>query len=1772
MEKLNETYTLYSQNKIDCDYKKDELLLHHYIYDLYKPEIISVVHHITKEKKIYYIFVGPQELEIMSILKSIELKDTFTDYYKDKLKDTFGENYDTILHLNIKNTEECKYIDKYIDKEDTIEKIKKKIVLYIDNNFIINTQYLWIDYEEDNKKIYYKKYALYKNISNLQTIKANILADYISSLIDKTITCNDLGYEREIENVSFEHFMNNKKIDEYLNLKHQSLGFTNTSNGIHFMNPFYDVSVKVDKNITTENKFFLYHYGSFENNLIHLVVFNINFINIDKYWPFIKIKNNLNIENERKHMENMNIVSYYLYRNPISSLFKINNFRICQVKVHINYPTYFLKTEHKRNIINIESIFNSYYLGYNVPFMRINKGFYGSDKYKLFKKAPNKIDGKPFVSKEDLIENWCKVSPRPFKKLHLYFLISKMEKNMYSHLSLNNDGVIELNSTFGDKGNYGDIRNMIDKSSSIIKTINENIHLYSNKNDKIELPNSDVLSYSNRNTAISSIQSFLSITTKNKIELKDLKENCEHYFYDYLSIDNVQINNNLILRYKKINNYNKINNVYSYLEKKIDIYSNDLELVNQMHKDLNIKKQKCFDFLKEFKDKGLQYSNFSTKQEGYEIRIRKESIHKFKLMINGGIKHLEQFKNIIHIMKTLFTITLDNVNLNITKNHESADIDDLEQKSGDEFFSSSDDYFSGDEFSISESEGVKSSSSELFDTPPKHTLNKDSDIIDDRFILKRLTNYDPKIFEFNTLNGKTNTGYPRLCSKSDGKQPIVITQKEKDNIDSKYNGSYSKALKYGSSPENQNYYICPYIWCAKCNISLRPSDILHEDGSEKCPECGGISMEEDKKKKNRTLYIRNKGYFNSKWDSKYPSNEEWKQIYPGFLDPKYRNKDFCLPCCFKKDDLTEKKKKKLDICYHNIKSDVINEEKESKYVSQTGKIPLDAGKFGRLPEVLDIVFKTDVKKTFKDNNSGNLNINCPVFLRRGIEENQISHPEHHNSFFYSVLSIAKKNEKVSLESILDIIPKITISLFLTLNNGDLVNYFSNKESEINEKNYYIFLEWFYQFEEELKVLFLLNKTFLQQLEDYRNIVEFENNDEYTLLKLYDIYTAYIKFIDYLKSDSIKDENILLDLISRENILFKKNINIIIFEVEQDKIYPLCIKNIYLEYNNCFIIKYPIHDYYIYEPMFLVMDYSKGREINKLMRGIININNVYFNNQDYKLFPYSVISDLLLNINRNCIEIDNNEYKHFMSENNYTHSSKSYEIYELLNNITQKNYKPFYQIVNHEFKSIGFIINDIKHSDNMDKNMKNKVFIPYYPSVIIEDVPILFGVQNYVKNSYAITIETLNDINSINKHFNILAKEKIIDKEDYVIFINTETNFLIPIEKIKIQDNLPIIYKKWDYILDSNINKIKKIYDDRIMNMNKVNIEKETYKRFCYEISNILHKNKKDILFSIKKILSKPFFNIYKHNHIERILKDLIHETSLFYFGKREPSILYKKRPMNCSLNKEQYTCNKNEFCIWDDSKCKLFIPKKNLISDIDNYYKYINILSYEIVYNSIKRNEILKNNIINSLDDNNNENELIMDENNYEEKIKQLYLKNESIRYLKKYNAKDYDIDYIDKNYRNNVLPGNILNVLRDNYHYNNNDKNFRIFEIILDNKISLEDIKKNIKDYYIQKEELHLKEYIKLKDDLFINRFYIGLFCLVFNKNIILVNNHLEIAEYNLIHESDKDEYFMIYSKTKPSDDIPTKDISDFYLLYHGNDFKFKYNFFSENLKKELL
>ena len=68
------------------------------------------------------------------------------------------------------------------------------------------------------------------------------------------------------------------------------------------------------------------------------------------------------------------------------------------------------------------------------------------------------------------------------------------------------------------------------------------------------------------------------------------------------------------------------------------------------------------------------------------------------------------------------------------------------------------------------------------------------------------------------------------------RQPIILSTRDIENMKNKNMDGYLKVkdnmVKWGSSSKQLNNYICPRIWCIKCNVVLTEKQLIEIDYKE----------------------------------------------------------------------------------------------------------------------------------------------------------------------------------------------------------------------------------------------------------------------------------------------------------------------------------------------------------------------------------------------------------------------------------------------------------------------------------------------------------------------------------------------------------------------------------------------------------------------------------------------------------------------------------------------------------------------------------------------------------------------------------------------------------------------------------------------------------------------------------------------------------------------------------------------------------------------------
>ena len=199
------------------------------------------------------------------------------------------------------------------------------------------------------------------------------------------------------------------------------------------------------------------------------------------------------------------------------------------------------------------------------------------------------------------------------------------------------------------------------------------------------------------------------------------------------------------------------------------------------------------------------------------------------------------------------------------------------------------------------------------------------------FFLKKLQDADRRLFDY-TKSHPALKRYVSQCQPTYGRQPAVLSEEKfqemreeyaKDNISfqiyplqpgepQKLPGvvevDYFTVLRYGSSPDRQNYYLCSKYFCTRDEILIREKDLKSKtmrrgirlsDGSVdmaklpgQCPFCKGTLIKNRQHPgPNETILER----------VVKPPTADKRHLYIGFLKKTPHPEGFYLPCCFTED-------------------------------------------------------------------------------------------------------------------------------------------------------------------------------------------------------------------------------------------------------------------------------------------------------------------------------------------------------------------------------------------------------------------------------------------------------------------------------------------------------------------------------------------------------------------------------------------------------------------------------------------------------------------------------------------------------------------------------------------------------------------------------------------------------------------------------------------------------------------------------------------------------
>jgi hypothetical protein len=658
------------------------------------------------------------------------------------------------------------------------------------------------------------------------------------------------------------------------------------------------------------------------------------------------------------------------------------------------------------------------------------------------------------------------------------------------------------------------------------------------------------------------------------------------------------------------------------------------------------------------------------------------------------------------------------------------------------------------------------------------------------------------------------------------------------------------------------------------------------------------------------------------------NNEENKYTQTKIANDK--NQKICRPCCFInptqgwnacKINVSEESLLEKSVPSVKEKDDV----KSEKYImtNDSRTYPTPVGRYSMLPSDLHKMLnknKNVHSRVLKDRESG--------FVRMGIQNNNFI-----NAFF-EIIKYPKTCDNESFKS-------------------GLCKFGENPQDESADMINTV---------DKLRI-YLADKV-SQNLQPIDNIF-------LRSLKNGDIYNMFSDFSAFLKNGSINpnilNDNLLLDLLSRPGIIHPFGLNIFIFEVdrENDKSWIKCpigenFETLYSRKRKTIaLIKY---DEDKYEPIVHVE--VSGSRFNVF--SLISLEN----QPNYETLSNSLINHVIKSCSQ-LHESTNIQMLNGPTLQQFYNKTKKYldDDFSFLKGFVVDNYN----------KLIGFLLELTSAWVMQFGGVKNNLVIfPIRrqglpsPSYNYTKTHKFGDLQIYAMNSaikYYISYENqVNFLKVISDLPGIQPIRKIIDDDNSTITaIITGANEIIPVkndinkEHIKnIDGSIIPIDREFKYYQNINQSLLHKTIRDNpyLIQIKQELYKKEAYQRIRYELAHTLSE-RTDYLNEIKELI--PYAEMNNKDAIKKlfaIIEKIINEIttvgvqlSIYHKKFTQPNIRTR------CITKTIENCEEDLYCSYKNGKCSIKISSETLLQ------KFIQIIINEIIFNRIRRTEILNNQV-----------------------------------------------------------------------------------------------------------------------------------------------------------------------------------------------------------------
>lgn len=1096
-----------------------------------------------------FIFVGNVNDKLHAVLNIITSGKTLKTTEKKLLQNKFGDEYENVLGIGIDVKKH--YITMFINQDDNMNIVCKKLSICLEpylGSIKTDDMYLWNT--KNVKKTQSMNLAFINNcFKKEERIRysyfkqcvgnyfGHILEDTGYNIIDKPIALKLLN--------SFE----TATVTEPMLFKYTYNGFFeyiqyDPTNKNASTQPFEEIKAF---NITSHISLTLEAFDV-GKNIIDIITYD-TVSNADQrkvYFPSHG-SYHLSFESQKAFIQQLDKVEN-----------DINNYVLTNKYNSNTYLTFLYIKANEINInkgVNLSILFDKLHADTSIPFI----------KYKSTTNIYYKIHKKSLINiPTDNLYKWTQYNSSSNKYINTTNVSLKMNFGNISFCTLtifdNLAFDIKYNLSIEDKVTFDMVTQFYVSINHVIRKI------------KALYPDSVVPNISTENIRIVNMVSYNVIGLEKKtVKFDNIADIINDKMYPYFNIIPNPDKKILHLQYKKVDNYIKYDNIQAFitmhfgapkevlLQKLMDSFVLSKEEAEKEYNKWASKNEVQFFYAGDVIKIKPKYDNF------VNIKLKINEVIDSKFIITG-LKDVNMLRRLVHLVHVLLDLTnlpidtketvdmqkfdeqmylessitekvhFDDIN-QFQDTEETIELDDDNEYEIDQDFLDLEKEFEDTYLANNKADGdIKTPLAIHHKETNTPTKNSNSNKVKAPGpVLGILKSADKDLFEYNAIKGKKRQDYPSICGWSDRRQPMVITEEEKQRIDKEYPGAYDDFVHTGSTKDlaKRNIYICPKIWCPKSRIAMNYDQ--YNKNNKKCP----YTDEEP--------ILFNKSY----WAK---DDDEWVSSRPhhiGFLKPHTHTNHYCIPCCFKLKQLN--KNKKGETCntnydtnktsmqsQHTSKNDM--ETGNEKYIKGSNYFPVEEGRYGLLPNELNDILGGD-KCGDRQDGTGLMQHDSKCFLRKGIT--------HASQSFISCVTTLLGFDIQPDDFIAHAISILDIEKFISLENGKMIRLFVNTLFDIhNHKDFKEFKNWFLN---QSTYISKFNLTKVRKdLESTQ--VEFFDKSRLTtykdVIREFLIYNSYKHFIAFLKDKSaIKDHRTLLDLINIEHtILNPHKVHIIVIDV------------------------------------------------------------------------------------------------------------------------------------------------------------------------------------------------------------------------------------------------------------------------------------------------------------------------------------------------------------------------------------------------------------------------------------------------------------------------------------------------------------------------------------------------------------------------------------------------------------------------------------------------